>query len=368
MITQVKKYAKRLLKPSSIKPVLGDQPYGGPESSPITFVMVCRQGFDINKPNANSAIRLGFCRGFAQIGVRYQLVSVWELASVLPRLEKPIIFLSSYDYLDINKKTRRLLRKYPHFVWGTPDLNIMKRAYEKFNFSYHGIPDTLYKGVAESEPTFIMTPVPESALQFYSTWLKYCPRVESVPLACDTTRYFKEPKNRKYETVKMAFVGGYWEKKAFQFDKYLKPYEDILQVYGYSKWPYRGYHGFLPENEERILYQNACVSSAIGEPHAEIMGDIVERVFKIMGSGGFAVTDVVPFYRDLFEPDELLVPTSVEAYHDMVRQALGNEDFNLKYRQKGYEAVMARHTYAHRARSILSMLDIKLETEKNETG
>ena len=368
MINIAKEFAKRLLKPSSIKPVLGYKPCGGPESSPITFVMVCRQGFDINKSNANSTIRLGVCRGFAQIGVRYQLVSVWELGHLLPQLKKPLIFLSLYDYLDINKKTRRLLRKYPHFVWGTPDLDIMKRAYEKFDLPPYSLPDSIYKRVAESEPNFIMAPVPESALQFYSTWLKYCPRIESIPLACDTTRYFRENGNHKYGSVKMAFVGGYWKKKALQFDKYLKPHEDILQVYGYSKWPYKGYQGLLPDEEERLLYQNARVSPAMSEPHAEVMGDIVERVFKIMGSRGLAVTDVVPFYRDLFEPDELLVPTSVEDYHDMIRQALDNEDFNLKYRQKGYEAVMARHTYAHRARFILSMLDIKLETEKNETG
>jgi len=141
-----------------------------------------------------------------------------------------------------------------------------------------------------------------------------------------------------------------------------------LQVYGYSKWPYNGYQGLLPEEEERLLYQNARVSPAISEPHAELMGDIVERVFKIIGSRGLAVTDVVPFYRDLFEPDELLVPSTVKEYHDFVRQALKDRDFNARYRQKGYEAVLARHTYAHRARSILSKLDIKWEMEQNEAG
>lgn len=91
------------------------------------------------------------------------------------------------------------------------------------------------------------------------------------------------------------------------------------------------------------------------------MGDIVERVFKIMGSGGLAVTDVIPFYRELFAPDELLVPSSIEEYHDMIHQALNDDDFNQCYREKGYQAILERHTYAHRARQILSYLDMHYE-------
>ena len=354
----LKRTAKKILKPSSVRPLLGSKPCGGPEDSPITFVMVCRQGFDVNKPNANLMIRMGFCHGFALIGVRYQLVSVWDLEDLLPQLKNPVVFLSSYDYLDISRKTCKLLRKYPHFVWGMPDHEIIKRAYEKFDVSPYSLPDSIYKRVAESEPNFIMAPVPESALQFYSTWLKYCSRIESIPLACDTTRYFRDNENQENEGIKMAFVGGYWEKKAFQFDKYLKPYETILQVYGYNKWPYKGYKGLLPKEDEHKLYQNARLSPAISEPHAEFMGDIVERVFKIMGSGGLAITDVVPFYRELFEPDELLVPRSLEEYHYMVKKTLDDDNFNMNYREKGYKAIMEKHTYVHRARSILNYLDI----------
>jgi hypothetical protein len=212
--------------------------------------------------------------------------------------------------------------------------------------------------VLDLEPDFGFAPVPSSALEFYSAWQKMGLRLESVPLACDTTRYYPEPESERYADVKMAFVGGYWPKKAIQFDKYLRPYEDILTVYGYSEWPYKGYSGLLPENDERVLYQNACVSPAISEPHAEVMGDIVERVFKIMGSSGLAITDVVPFYGELFESDELLVPDSVEEYHDMVHQALTDGDFNQRYRERGYQAIQDRHTYAHRARTILEHLDM----------
>lgn len=90
----------------------------------------------------------------------------------------------------------------------------------------------------------------------------------------------------------------------------------------------------------------------------ELTGDIVERSFKVLGSGGLAVTDVVPSYHELFEPDELLVPGSVQEYHDMVKRALTDDDFNQAYRRKGYDATVKRHTYAHRAMKILKLLNM----------
>ena len=66
---RIKNELKKIVRHSSVKPNIGEMPYGGPENIQITFVMVVKSGFYINKPNANSTIRLGFCRGFAQIGV-----------------------------------------------------------------------------------------------------------------------------------------------------------------------------------------------------------------------------------------------------------------------------------------------------------
>jgi len=66
-------------------------------------------------------------------------------------------------------------------------------------------------------------------------------------------------------------VGGYRAYKNIQYDKYLKPYEDVLTVYGYNRWPYKGYGGLLPEDDEKVLYQNARVCPSLSEPHAEVI-------------------------------------------------------------------------------------------------
>ena len=348
---------KRLLRPAP-KPILGSTPFGGPADSPHTFLIVCRQGFDINVPNANSTYRLGLARGFAQIGVRYQLVSVFELARVLPESRRPIVLLSASDYEDLSSEARRLLRQHPHFIWVFPWFDRLEEVYAQHKLPDPRLSRSVTKRILESGASFVYAPVPPSCLAYYEAWQKHGQRLESVLQACDTDRYYPAPADRRYSDVRMTFVGGYWAYKSIQFEKYLRPYEDELTIYGYAKWPYRGYKGLLPDNDEKVLYQNARLCPALSEPHAEVMGDIVERVYKIMGSGGVPITDAVPFYREVFAEDELLVPADLAEYRELVRQALTDDAFNRRFRDRGFQAIQKRHTYAHRARQIMDLLGL----------
>jgi Glycosyl transferases group 1 len=348
---------KRLVTPDRVNPVLGDG-VGGPEDSSHTFVMVCGPGFNVNVPNAASTIRLGFCRGFALAGVRYKLVSVFELGEALGRLRSPFVCLSVYDYENLDARALSGLAETPHIVWINPSFPDLERVYGELNLPDPRLADRTNRRVMAGRPRFLWAPVPPSCLRFYEDWRSADVPIESIPLACDTTRYFPDPAATRFADTAMAFVGGYRAYKDIQYEKYLRPYEKQLAVFGYDHWPYSGYGGLLPDDEERTLYRNARVCPALSEPHAEVMGDIVERPFKIMGSGGLAVTDVIPFYRELFTPDELLVPADMAEYHEMARRALSDEAFNAEYRRRGYEAVVARHSYEARARHILQLLGL----------
>lgn len=344
------------------KPILGRQPFGGPVESRLTFVMVCRAGFNISQLGSNSGIRLGFCHGFAQIGVRYQLMSVFDVASQIGKIKNPFIFLSVYDYLDLNSTARSLLRNHPHFVWVNPWTPNLETLFSTHNLPppeiLDDVPPHIIKRVIDTKPTFVFAPVPPSCLKFYNQWEENGCRLESIPLACDTERYYPQPSDARFSDVKMAFVGLYRSYKNIQYEKYLRPHEDILRVYGFGpRWPYSGYGGAFPESDEKVLYHNARVCPALSEPHAELTGDIVERPFKIMGSSGLAITDAIPHYRELFDSSELLVPRDLNEYHEMVNSALIDNDLNLKYRIQGYKAVLERHTYAHRAQAILRLLN-----------
>ena len=364
MLNELKRWRKLVLRPSSYKPHLGEVRESGPTDSPYTLLMVCRQGFNVNVPNANSTIRMGYCRAFARLGIRYRLVSALELEKELPRFPEPLVFLSVYDYVDLSAAARRMLPRYRHFIWVTANDEIMKTAYAPYGYKTVAMDKRAIARAVASSAEFVWAPVPPSGLEYYQDWLEGGNRLVSLPQACDDERYFPEPGNTKYSDVEIAFVGGYWKKKAFQFEKYLRPYEDRLTVFGYSPWPYKGYRGLLADNDERVLYQNARVSPALSEPHAEVIGDIVERSFKVLGSGGLAVTDAVPFYRELFDEHELLVPESVEHYHVLVKRALEDDEFNARYREAGYRAVQERHTYVHRARTILDLLGLKVPVEQ----
>lgn len=328
----------------------------------MILAMVVRQGFSFNAPGASAPIRLGYCRGFAQIGIPYKLVLVSEIEHVLPCLDKPLVFLSIYEYLDMSEEAQRALRDYPHFVWVDPDYETLKEVYDPYGITRPRLPPHVFQRVLDSGPAFVWGEVPPSCLEFYSFWRKSGVRLVSLPLACDPVRYYPEPETLKYLDTKMAYVGAYWTKKAIQFEKYLRPYEDILTVFGYTTWPYRGYRGFLPDDDERVLYQNARVCPAVSEP-CVAHGHITERIFKVVGSGGLAVTDVAPCYRELFSADELLVPRDLAEYHDMIQQ-VWLDDSLQGYRERGHRAILERHTYTHRAQTILDYLGIDVQMRK----
>lgn len=325
---------------------------------PSTFVIITNPGFDLNALCAASPIRLGYCRGFAQLGIPTDLVRASEVERVLPALDNPFAFLSIWEYMDMTDAGRETLRDHPHFVWINLDDEALQAIYEPHGITRPKCDERAIEYVLESQPSFVWTDMPPSGLQYCSFWQKSGLRLVSLPVACDVERYYPEPASLKYCGAKMAYVGGYWPAKAIQFDKYLRPYEDVLTVFGYNAWPYRGYRGALPIDDERVLYQNARVCPAIGTPGVAI-GQINERIFKILGSGGLAVTDVAPAYHELFAEDELLMPRNKGEYHAMIQRALAGE--YQGYRARGRQAVLERHTYAHRAETVLGYLNINKE-------
>lgn len=320
------------------------------------MLIVCPDSFDIERPTAGVTIRVGYARGFARAGAQYRLISSRRLVRELELAPNSLVFLSCHDFPRLGLEGRRALRDAHHFVWVDPWFDGIESFYQERNLHEPALTDETRSAVLDSGAKFLWGSVPPSALEFFDGWDHPGQRIVALPLACDVDRYFPDATSTKYSDVSLAFVGGFWAYKNIQYDKYLKPYEDKLTVFGSSPWPYSGYRGQLPDEEERVLYRNARVCPSLSEPHAEFVGDIVERSFKVMGSGGLAVPDVVPFYRDLFSDEELLLPGSIGEYHDIITAVLTDESLNYRYREAGQRAVLERHTYEHRARQIFSLL------------
>lgn len=316
--------------------------------------------YDQRVPNATMNVRAGYCHAAESIGLPWMICDVRGVAEVAARLTNPILFLLGADFEFLGARACRALRPYRKAVWVDPWFEGSDRF-----FSAHGLDartwtwrDGLRRRILESHPTIAFTGTVKRGLEFFSSWRKEGVRVESLPLACDESLYNDlGPPDGRFKGVKMAFVGGYWPSKGVELDRHLRAFEDDLEIYGYSRWPYRGYRGPLPRNAEPQLYRQATVSPTINEPSVRLMhGQINERVFKVLGSGGVTVVDAVPAYRDLFEEEELLVPRDVCEFQEFVRALLRDSALRERYRAAGREAVRRRHTYGARIRQLFEAL------------
>jgi hypothetical protein len=54
------------------------------------------------------------------------------------------------------------------------------------------------------------------------------------------------------------------------------------------------------------------------------------------------------------------MPGSIEEYHALVKRALEDDAFGEAYRVRGHKAVLARHTYDIRARTIADWLGLSV--------
>ncbi len=335
-----------------------------PGDGRMTFVAAVGHRFDQNRPDAMMTCRMGLCRAFEGLGIPYLLVDVADLADVLPNLNGPLVCVFGADYDAIDDRAVGALAKYPLFVWVDPWF-----ANSDEFFGEHGLDARIWtwsdehrRRILESEPSFVYTATVESGLHFFEEWSRRAAKVVSLPLACDTTLYSTAaPARPEFEGVRMAFVGGYWDSKGRQIDRYLRAFEDDLVIYGYNEWPYRGYRGQLARDAEPALYRQAIVSPTVNEPSVRLLrGQINERVFKVLGSGGATVVDAVPAYRELFTEEELAMPGDEGEFAAMVRELLDNPERRDEVAARGRGAVEARHTYAHRARRVLQELGLEI--------
>jgi hypothetical protein len=337
-------------------PVILHETSGQPARAEQTLAIVCGPHFNQSAPNAMTKHRSGMAAGFQELGIPCRYLSFLELHK-LRELHNPIVFIQELDYEFLSGRQVNELRKHRKFVWVDPWLEDVKSFVGPYEFVGTSLSDKTKEKVLRSEPAFVFTIAPEIGLEYYEGWRRRGVALVSLPLACDTQLYGRSDEPKTFEDVRIAFVGGYWPYKAKSFDLYLKPYEKLLTVYGYWSWPYAGYGGRLPDEDEPRLYRDAALSPAINEPHVSVMGiDLNERVFKVLGSGGLCVTDVTPAYSCLFAPDELLIPRDLDQYHDMVQSVMKDPPAFSSYRESGYKAVRARHTYKHRAEQVLQLL------------
>jgi hypothetical protein len=321
-------------------------------------VVVCGPGFDQRVPNAATLSRLGWCRGFEAQGIAFRMVAGHALAAELDALDEPMVWISCADHATLGASGLAALRRHRHAVLVDAAFPDSARWLDR-----HGLPPLAMDvravaRVLSTRPRFVFTIAAQSGLPFYAHWAQSGVPLVSLPLAFDAGGDAPRAAAAPVAAHDMVFVGGYWDYKGRQFAQYLQPHADRLSVYGWSRWPYGRYGGQLPAEHEAPLYRAARVCPVINEPHVSLMGiDLNERVFKVLGAGGLALTDATPAYRDWFSANELLVPQSVAEFHALAAALMAGEIDGADLRRRGQAAVLARHTYRHRAAEFSAWMD-----------
>lgn len=324
-----------------------------------TVVIACHPAFDEKFSNAVQTTRLGYCHGFPSVGVSAALVRYRNLIRYAETVPNPIFWLTYDDYRYLSDKTLKFIKGHRHIIQINTWFDGMEELHQGYNVPSPTMEERTLKRILASGPDFVWCSAPEAYFHSYENWIEVAGlKLVSLPWACDVARYYPCPSHTEFSDVEVAFVGGYRKYKEPQYVKYLRPYEDRLGIWGYSEWPSNfPYRGYLDNDQEKWLYQNARVCPTISEPQFAVTGDTVERPFKIMGCKGLTIMDN-QVYTHLFEPSEALIPDSIEMYYQMMDAMLKDPDLNRKYRIAGYRAVWNRHTYRERARKIMLELGL----------
>src|SRR5512136_1321520 len=180
----------RKLKYSLKRPVI-IQEHGHllPGAAATTFVVIVGPFFNQTIPNAGTTARMGWCRGFEQLGIPYLLVSAFDLALRLPDIPNPVCWVSGADYEYLDRANFSALKKQRHAVWISTWFDGDARFYRQNNLENNSWPEALNQKILASEPSLVFTISPERSFEYYQGWIRHGVRLISLPLACDTTLY-----------------------------------------------------------------------------------------------------------------------------------------------------------------------------------
>lgn len=183
---------------------------------------------------------------------------------------------------------------------------------------------------------------------------------------------YHNPKPRAELSCDIGFVGGYWGYKGVNLNKYLLPLCDSnlnhkIKIFGNQPWPVPQYLGMCSDEVNRDLFVSAKVCPNVSEPHSTDtnMGwDIVERIYKGIGCGGFVISDYIEEARDLFTEQELIMNKSPELFKKDIEYFINNPNDRAPFIIDGQKCIHNKHTYHHRVSQMLSQFGFTKESNR----
>lgn len=323
-----------------------------------TLLIAVEPYFNQNILNASLLTPLSFAIGWSRMYGPAKFISIKELRKEIDLHDSPAIFTMQNLFRHLSIAECKKLRGQSIFTWVHVHPNVM----EKFSIQNPLIPKSendlyldSYQKLIDVEPKFVWNAVGARASHWFEGWVQEGHRWHTIFPGANTDLYFPD-RSGDYADIPMAYVGGYWAEKSLGFDMYLKPWDELIRVYGYNSWPYKNYMGGIDENSERKLYTNSGLIPLIHGPMGWNICEITERYVKAPACRAFCIADHNSAVRELFKENELLQAGSPEEFHHLVNQYLSGKVDVEAWREAGYQAVIKRHLVEHRAKQIYDAL------------
>lgn len=196
-----------------------------------------------------------------------------------------------------------------------------------------------------------------------------------LSLAADRTVHFPVAPSRKYE-CDIVYIGANLPLKKELFERRLYPLmkKYKVKVFGgdwdamdkYVLHPLAKIDRMLnlggifsrlrisrqvPINEENVAYSSAKIALNFHEQNRTIGPNA--RIFKIPACGGFEICDPIPWLRDYFTEDEMLMPQTDEEFFKAVDYYLTHEPERRAMQERATARAQKDHMWHNRAGTML---------------
>ena len=192
------------------------------------------------------------------------------------------------------------------------------------------------------------------------------PKAAWVPLAGDSAMHSRTPCTAEGQATygaDLSFIGG-WRPEREAALSLLDGFN--VRIWG-PDWGRRAKDNTFIKKawQGRAIYGAefakavACSKVNLNIIDATISQSPNMRFFEIMMAGGLQLVSYCPEMEDVIRHGEhVYYFRQPEQLPNLLHHLLDNEGLRAKVAQAGYEAVLAGHTYRHRAEQILSILGI----------
>jgi len=325
-----------------------------------------------NGLSANHFIRLGQAKVFQAIGYKlyfYDQESKESIIDVFNKFKPTTIMLGSYQIDRPLMKALKACENIEIILW-CPNWD------NKIYFENNDIQeiDTVNDGVLianEQEKRWVEELVKLHNIKycFVAYTQKWANRTNGgwreiglepigIPLAADLYDYALGEYDEKLKSD-IAWVGGWWDYKAVNMKKYLLPLcnQDLnVKLFGYGNYPVAQHLGPIDTQHVKNLYYSAKICPSVFEPLVKYGFDVSERIYKILSSGGFCISQYCESLEEIFINDEIVVSCDQEEFFEQVRNFLDNPEETMRYRLRGIEYAYSNGNYFSRIRDIMSYL------------